>query len=154
VREAALADPVSFVAGLTGPVVIDEVQRAPDLLLALKAAVDRDRMPGRFLVTGSAQILQLPRLADTLAGRIEVLTLWPFTQGELGGVRDCLIERLFADTGVVGGPRDSVADPGSERLISRMSVGGYPEAVERTSPARRDAWFRNYVLTVTERTGP
>jgi len=103
-------------------------------------------------VTGSAQILQLPRLADTLAGRIEVLTLWPFTQGELGGVRDCLIERLFADTGVVGGPRDSVAHPGNERLIARMSAGGYPEAVERTSPARRDAWFRNYVLTVTERT--
>jgi hypothetical protein len=152
VRDAAVADAAGFVSGLAGPVVIDEVQRAPDLLLAVKAAVDRDRSPGRFLLTGSAQILQLPRLADTLAGRIEVLTLWPFTQGELAGVRDCLIEQLFSDTGMIAVPEAHGHAPDRSDLVARLLAGGYPEALERAAAARRAAWFRNYVLTVTERT--
>ncbi len=152
VSDAATADPVGFLAGLSGPVVIDEVQRVPDLLLAVKAAVDRDRTPGRFLLTGSAQILQLPRLADTLAGRMEVLTLWPFTQGEMAGIRDGLIERLFGDQTAIAAPDASGAIVDRSDLIGRLVAGGYPEAVARTSAARRAAWFRNYVVTVTERT--
>ena len=97
VLAAATDDPTSFVAGLTGPVVLDEIQRAPGLLLAIKASVDRDRSAGRFLLTGSAQLMALPRLADTLAGRIEVLMLHPFTQGELVGLRETFIERVFSD---------------------------------------------------------
>jgi len=152
VRDAALEDAGAFLSGLVGPVVIDEVQRAPELLLAVKAAVDRDRSAGRFLLTGSAQILQLPRLADTLAGRIEVLTLWPFTQGELAGVRDCLVERLFGDESLLLSPGAQSPDDERGDLIARLLAGGYPEALERASHARRAAWFRNYVLTVTERT--
>ena len=150
VRDAALSDAVGFLAGFAGAVVIDEVQRAPELLLAVKAAVDRDRSAGRFLLTGSAQILQLPRLADTLAGRIEVLTLWPFTQGELAGVRDCLIERLYGDESVITSLDAQGPDDERSELVARLLAGGYPEALERTSHARRAAWFRNYVLTVTE----
>ena len=97
VLSAVMADPAGFVSGLSGAVVLDEVQRAPQLLLAVKAAVDRNRRPGRFMVTGSAQLMALPKLADTLAGRIEVLTLRPFTQGEIEGVRDLLGQRLFSD---------------------------------------------------------
>ena len=84
---AARADPEAFVRDLAGPVVLDEIQRVPELLLAIKAAVDRGRRPGRFLLTGSANVLLLPRLADTLAGRMEILTLWPLSQGEVEGVR-------------------------------------------------------------------
>src|SRR3972149_7024510 len=79
VLSAARRDPVGFLEGISGPVVIDEAQRAPDLLLAIKAEVDRNRQPGRFLLTGSATILILPRLSDALAGRMEILTLWPLS---------------------------------------------------------------------------
>ena len=94
---AARTDPAELLAGLEGAVVLDEVQRAPDLFLALKATVDRDRRPGRFLLTGSANVLLLPRLADSLAGRMEILTLWPLSQGEIDGVREGFIDALFAE---------------------------------------------------------
>ncbi len=83
VLSAAESDPEGFVAGLKGPTVIDEVQRAPRLALAIKAAVDRRRQAGRFLLTGSASVMALPKLSESLAGRMELHTLWPFSQGEL-----------------------------------------------------------------------
>jgi uncharacterized protein len=148
VLAAATDDPTSFVAGLAGPVVLDEIQRAPGLLLAIKASVDRDRQPGRFLLTGSAQLMALPRLADTLAGRIEVLTLHPFTQGEMAGLRETFIGRAFStDAGL-----SSAAGVTSSDLRERIAAGGYPEAVARTGASRRAAWFRSYVTTATERT--
>ena len=79
VLNAAKSDPAGFINGLTGPVTLDEVQRAPELFLAIKAAVDRDRQPGRFLLTGSADVLLLPGIADSLAGRVEILSLWPLS---------------------------------------------------------------------------
>src|SRR6476661_2328743 len=82
VLAAVTRDPAGFLAGLAGPVILDEVQRAPELFLALKAAVDRDRRPGRFLLTGSANVYVLPRVSESLAGRMEILTLWPLSQGE------------------------------------------------------------------------
>ena len=93
---AATSDPEGFVAGLERPVVIDEVQRAPALALAIKAAVDADRRAGQFLLTGSAGVLALPRLSESLAGRMELHTLWPFSQGELRGVRETFVDRMFA----------------------------------------------------------
>jgi predicted AAA+ superfamily ATPase len=129
-------------------VVLDEIQRAPGLLLAIKASVDRDRSAGRFLLTGSAQLMALPRLADTLAGRIEVLTLHPFTQGELVGLRETFIERVFSDETSL--PSSAGVTP--DDLRERIATGGYPEAVARTVAPRRAAWFRAYVATATERT--
>ncbi len=96
VLAAAKSDPAGFIAGLEGPVVLDEVQRAPELFLPIKAAVDRDRRPGRFLLTGSANVLLLPRLSESLVGRMEVLTLWPLSQGEIDGVVEDFIDRAFA----------------------------------------------------------
>ena len=93
---AARGDPTGFIAGLDGSAVLDEVQRAPDLFLAIKAAVDRDRRPGRFLLTGSANVLLLPRVADSLAGRMEVLTLWPFSQGEIERREEGFVDACFA----------------------------------------------------------
>ena len=97
VLAAVRTDPAGLLAGLEGALVLDEVQRAPDLFLALKATVDRDRRPGRFLLTGSANVLLLPRLADSLAGLMEILTLWPLSQGEIGGVREGFIDALFTE---------------------------------------------------------
>ena len=95
---AALSDPQGFVAGLPGAVTLDEIQRVPGLFLPLKAAIDRQRTAGRFLLTGSANVLTLPAVADSLAGRLEVLTLWPLSQGELGGQQEHFIDLAFGDT--------------------------------------------------------
>ncbi|HEX3392240.1 MAG TPA: AAA family ATPase, partial [Solirubrobacteraceae bacterium] len=94
-RLAAERDPTGFVADLATPVVIDEVQRAPEVLLAIKQRVDADRRPGQFLLTGSANVLTAPTIADALTGRAEYYRLWPFSQGELRGAREGLIEMLF-----------------------------------------------------------
>lgn len=92
----ALEDPTGFLHGLKKPVVIDEAQRASALMLAIKEDVDRERQAGRYLLTGSANILTLPGIADSLAGRMEVLTLYPLSQGEIAGVQEDFISTLFA----------------------------------------------------------
>lgn len=97
-RDAALTDPTGFVAGLAKPAVIDEVQRAPDLLLAIKEAVDRDPQPGQFLLTGSANVLTNRRVKDALTGRMEIITLWPLAQHEIHRTRVNLLDLLFAGT--------------------------------------------------------
>lgn len=144
VLEAATSDPVGFVAGLGGPAVIDEVQKAPALLPAIKAAIDRDRRPGRFLLTGSADVLALPRVSESLAGRMEVVTLWPLSQGELAGRRERFVDR------VLGGEAQPPG-PGSEDIVGRLARGGYPEAVARLRPGRRRAFFDAYVATLLAR---
>ncbi len=146
VLAAAQADPVGFVAGLNEPVVIDEVQRAPGLFVAIKAQVDRRRQPGRFLVTGSANVLLVPQLSESLVGRMEVLTLWPLSQGEIEGAREAFVDRLFRP-----GPLPPVGSAiGQQEAIRRLLAGGYPEAVERAL-VRRRAWFGSYLTTVLQR---
>jgi uncharacterized protein len=144
---AATTDPTGFIAAIDGPVVLDEIQKAPALLPAIKVAVDRRRTAGRFLLTGSADVLSLPRVSESLAGRVEVLTLWPLSQGELVGRRERFIDFFFAkakiDAGVTGESR--------AQLVERALRGGFPEAVARRDPERRRAWFRAYVTTMIER---
>ena len=147
VLAAALNDPEGFIAGLERPVVIDEAQRAPALALAIKAAVDADRRPGQFLLTGSAGVMSLPALSDSLAGRMELHTLWPFSQGELAGVRETFVDRLFAEK--LTTPDTTPA--GEESLIDRLCAGGYPEIRTRKSLARRQAWFDSYVDAILQR---
>lgn len=146
---AARRDPNGFIAGLNLPVTLDEVQHVSELFPVIKAAIDRNRQPGQFLLTGSANVMLLPKLSDSLAGRMEVLTLWPFSQGELRGVRENFVEHLFS-TGHANrsGRRSSVS---WEELLEIMVAGGYPPAVARHTPARRDAWFQSYVLTMLQR---
>jgi predicted AAA+ superfamily ATPase len=145
---AARRDPTAFVAvSQDRPLVIDEVQRAPELLLAIKAAVDRDRRPGRFLLTGSANLLTLPRVAESLAGRVDVQTLWPLAQTEIAErPRPEGIVRLFGDS-------DLPDLPAAERsqVIQEVLRGGLPPAVERADRDRRAAWFQSYLTTVTQR---
>ena len=148
VLAAARGDPAGFVSGLGGPVVIDEVQRAPGIFLELKAAVDRDPRPGRFLLTGSANVMLLPAVADSLAGRMEVLSLLPLSSAELAGHpgfnrADWLFD---GDLGALPlPPCDRAA------LTARLLAGGFPEAVARTAPARRRAWFDNYLQAILQR---
>lgn len=146
-RAAAQADPKGFIARRTGPVVIDEIQRVPELLLAIKMAVDVDNTPGRFLLTGSANILSAPRVRDSLAGRIEIVTLWPFSQGELGGVEEGFIGALFDNA-----PRSLKLTPiDFQGLAELLARGGFPEIVARPAPARRSQWFDSYVQSMVER---
>ncbi len=148
VLAAAQADPEGFIAALSGPVVLDEVQRAPEIALAVKADVDKQRTPGRFLLTGSASVLALPRVSDSLAGRMELLTLWPFSQGELEGTRESFADRAFAGA---ERPEDGSKALGPSALIDRVLLGGYPVVQTRKSAERRAAWFESYITTILQR---
>ena len=119
-RDAAVADPTAFVAGLPGPVLIDEVQRAPDLLLAIKDAVDRDRRPGRFLLTGSANILTAPKVAEALTGRIEIVELWPLSQTEIEESGANFVDAVFE----AAPPKIVHAPIGREAFVERAAQGG------------------------------
>jgi uncharacterized protein len=153
VMASAAADPEGFVAGMTGPCVIDEFQKAPGLPPAIKLAVDRDRRPGRFLLTGSASVLAAPRASESLAGRMELHTLWPLSQGELAGRREQFVDRLFEKPGAGGRPRLPADVPAIEPrdLLARMLAGGFPEPQARKRADRRRAWFDAYVTTILER---
>jgi predicted AAA+ superfamily ATPase len=144
---AATSDPAGFISGIEGTVVLDEVQRAPGLFLAIKAAVDRDPRPGQFILTGSANILLLPRIADSLAGRMEILTLWPLSQGEIQSVREGFIDAAFSGTPLTLPPSTETRSG----IIARIIRGGFPEAVTREDPQRRTAWFASYLTTVLQR---
>ena len=156
-RAAAEADPVGFVADLPDRAVLDEVQRVPGLFTSLKAAVDRDRTPGRFLLTGSANVLLVPHLSDSLAGRMEVLRLHPLSQHELAGLAGetpTFVERLFGagiDPTADLGPASDVGGRLGRALAETVAAGGYPAALERAAPRRRAAWYRAYVDTIVQR---
>ena len=143
--DSALFDPAGFVRDLD-MATIDEVQRAPDLMLAIKKAVDEDLRPGRFLLTGSANVMTLPRVADSLAGRIEILEMLPLACSELAGVETTFLDRLFA--GELQGSRSSCT---GERLIEKVLAGGFPEALARTSERRRQIWARSWMKSVLTR---
>ena len=142
----ARRDPKAFLEAFPAPVMIDEVQRAPELFLAIKLNVDRDRKPGKFLLTGSANVLNLPKLADSLAGRMEIVDLLPFSQSELEDRPENFVDSVFEQSYA---PRFEAED--MKGLVDRILRGGFPEPSLRSSPARRDAWFANYVRTLLER---
>ena len=147
VLSAAKHDPQAFLAGFDGPVILDEAQRAPELFLPLKAEVDRRREPGRFLLTGSASILLQPKLSESLVGRMEIITLWPLSQGEIEGKEEGFIDALFdLDT-----PLPALKPLSRQELWGRIAQGGYPEPLSRKDPARRQAWVKSYISTLLDR---
>jgi predicted AAA+ superfamily ATPase len=144
---AAQTDPFGFLSGFDGPVVLDEVQRAPELFVAIKRLVDSNRTPGRFLLTGSAHALFLPKLSESLAGRMEILTLWPFSQGELEGNVEGFVDAVFGEKfRQPPKPRQT-----GDNLHSRMARGGFPEAAAMVSEERRRAWFGSYITAILQR---
>ncbi|HEX2643304.1 MAG TPA: ATP-binding protein [Thermoanaerobaculia bacterium] len=148
VLSAIERDPNGFLAGFSGgPVVLDEVQRAPGLFRALKMAVDRDRTPGRFLLTGSADLFLLPTVSESLAGRMEILTLWPLSQGEVEEVMEGFVDALFSRS--FHPPATGTLERSD--LLGRMIQGGFPEPRGKTSPSRLRAWFSSYTTTILQR---
>jgi hypothetical protein len=145
-RTAAEQDPAGFIAELPDRVILDEVQRVPGLFTAIKLAVDRDRRPGRFILTGSANVLLIPHLADSLAGRMEVLRLHPLAQSELEGKVPAFLNRLFE-----GSFRTATRPRLGKKLIERIVAGGYPAALARASDTRRAAWYNGYLETLVQR---
>jgi predicted AAA+ superfamily ATPase len=136
--------PEEFLHAYPAPIAIDEVQRAPELFRALKAAIDRDRKPGSYLLTGSANVLALPRLADSLAGRMEVVDLPPLSAAEIAGSEANFVEALFNEDF----RPTFTGDPST--LPARLAAGGFPEPLAR-KPARRGPWFEAYLRTMLER---
>ena len=144
---AASSDPAGFLAGIDGPVVIDEIQHVPALFPVIKACVDSDRRPGRFFLAGSANALLVPKLSESLAGRMDILTLWPLAQAEIAGIDAVFVDTLFA------GKLRSEPYLGLSRtdLINRIIAGGYPEPLSRPSQSRRRAWFTSYITAILQR---
>lgn len=148
VLAAATNDPAAFLAGIEGSAVLDEVQLAPGLFRAMKLEVDRRRTPGRFLLTGSTNVLLLPKLSESLAGRMEILNLHPLSQGEIAGTQEGFVDAMFHE----GNPGELPSAKVKRReLIERVLAGGYPEVVRRPTPQRRDAWFGSYLTTILQR---
>lgn len=145
-RLAAQEDPSGFV-DVESPMVIDEIQRVPELLLAIKERVDADQRPGRFLLTGSARVLGLRNLPDALPGRMETIELWPFSQGEIDGTADRFIDAVFTH-----GPEVRHSSTVSRaEYADRLVRGGFPEALARTQPRRRTRFFDAYVNDLISR---
>ena len=142
---AAHADPLGFVTGLPHKMVLDEIQRVPEIFSTIKLVVDRDRQPGRFLLTGSANVLLLPKLSDSLAGRMEVIRLHPLAQAELQQQPSLFIDQLFnADFKVLSSPKMGLT------LAELIVAGGFPAALTRQA-SRRRAWYQAYIQTLVQR---
>ena len=147
IAELARTDPSALINGAAGLTVIDEVQSAPGLFPALKREVDRNPAPGRFLLTGSANVFMLPTAAESLAGRMEVLTLEPLSQAEIEGLPHNLVDALFD---AVPWERRTVRTDRAD-LVHRLVASGFPEALGRGEPQRRDAWFGAYLASLLQR---
>ena len=142
---SAREDPVGMIRSLDSA-VIDEIQRAPALRLAIIKSVDEDRRPGRFLLTGSANLMALPTVADSLAGRMETLLLLPLSQSEIEGQSANWLDSVFS-----GRIPQPTAQAHSVDLVDRVLRGGYPEAISRPTSRRRIAWARQYLDALLQR---
>ena len=145
VLDAASVDPVGFVRGFDRA-VLDEIQRAPELILAIKTTVDADPRPGRFLLTGSADWMTLPRVADSLAGRMGIVRLLPLAQAELRRAPATFLEEAFA-----GKPPASRIPVVGDGLVETVLAGGYPEALARSGWRRRRDWHLDYIEAIVQR---
>ena len=143
---AAQADPVGFASDLPERVILDEVQRVPALFSALKVAVDRKRSAGRFILTGSANVLLVPKLADSLAGRMEIIRLHPLAQCELNRRTTSFLDSLFA-----GNFKTRQTDRLASQLAEKIVAGGYPAALARPTERRRATWYRDYLDALVQR---
>ena len=159
---AAQENPAGFLSGLTvpqgtlavnsvpepsfEPVVIDEVLRVPDLFRAIKLTVDRDRRPGRFLLTGSANALLIPKVSESLAGRMDLVNLWPLSQGQIERTQEAFIDISFGK----GLPLRVKPERDPAGLFERIARGGYPEVFSQ-EPNWRSSWFESYLTTILQR---
>lgn len=148
--QAARADPIGFIKNLPEKVILDEIQRIPELFTSIKASVDQNRKPGRFILTGSANVLLLPKLADSLAGRMEIIRLRPLAQCEIAGQPPTFLEQLFQANFSASAQANRFTSLG-ETLAEIISRGGYPSAIARSSEKRRMTWYQDYITTLIQR---
>jgi predicted AAA+ superfamily ATPase len=143
---AAEKDPLGFLEDLRKHVIIDEIQRAPQLFIPIKKLVDEDRKGRRIILTGSANVMMLPKVGDSLAGRIEIHNLWPLSQDEIEGTRSKFLHTLTDTNKKFKASKTSWKD-----IATRMRVGGYPESLERSSTSRRNKWFADYMTAILQK---
>ncbi|MBX3255994.1 MAG: ATP-binding protein [Chitinophagaceae bacterium] len=143
---AVKKDSLGFLRDIGKHIIIDEVQRAPELFLSMKKLIDEDRKGWRFILTGSADVMTMPKVADSLAGRIEMHTLWPLSQAEIHDKKPTFIETL-----VSGEKRFTNKKSEWTQIVQAIKKGGYPEALQRTSENRRDQWFESYLLSLMQK---
>jgi len=147
VLSAANSDPKGFLSGLKGLTVIDEVQKAPALFPAIKVLVDKDRRPARFLLTGSANVLTVPKISESLAGRMQLVNLHTLSQGEIGGMTEGFVKAAFADE--IPDGTDTHGE--TTNLTRRVLKGGYPELLGPGRTPSRSEWFSSYITTILQR---
>jgi predicted AAA+ superfamily ATPase len=146
VLAAAKKDPVSFLSGLSFPIILDEIQRMPELFLTIKMIVDKNRQPGMFILTGSANPLLLPKLSDSLAGRMEIINLFPFSQGELLGNNEIFIKSVFSkDIKAIKENFLSTSD-----LCKMLVLGGFP-GVQKFDELDLSEWFNSYLTAILQK---
>lgn len=139
----AKANPENFLKGFPRPLILDEVQRAPEIFLAIKLLVDRDRKPGQFLLTGSANVTLLPRIADSLAGRMEIIPLHPFSQTEIFQTSTNFIDLVF------GSENLTALNVNNQINVWQQALqGGYPEILQRATLKRQQAWYNSYISSI------
>jgi predicted AAA+ superfamily ATPase len=143
---AAQTDPLGFLQNLSPHVIIDEVQRAPELFLSIKKLVDDNRKGRRLILTGSADVMTLPQVADSLAGRIEIHDLWPLSQAEIHGKKSKFLDTLIATDGRFQSHKNNWKD-----MIEAIRAGGYPEALQRETEGRKAKWFESYIDAVLQK---
>ncbi len=143
---AARKDPLGFLEDLGKQVIIDEVQRAPEIFLSIKKLIDEDRKNRRIILTGSANVMMLPKIGDSLAGRIEIHNLWPLSQDEINGKCSNFlhilinVEKKFESSKILW-----------KEIAAKMIVGGYPESLERSTTSRRNKWFADYLTAILQK---
>lgn len=143
---AIQTDPLGFLLSQDKHLIIDEVQRAPEIFLSIKKLVDEDRMHRRFILTGSSEVMALPAMSDSLAGRIERHHLWPLSQDEINGEQSTFLDTLVSEDG-----RFPNKDCAWEALVQNMIIGGYPEVLKRDTEIRRDKWFSSYITSILQK---
>ncbi len=143
----AKSDPLGFIRNFNNRcVIIDEIQRVPELFLPIKQSIDENRLPGRFLLTGSTNAMALPQVADSLAGRLEVIPLLPLAECEIQGNYSHFLEKIL--TGKIPETKQIRI---REQLINKVLTGGFPEALLRTETNRRISWFNQYILSIVQK---
>lgn len=146
----AKSDPVEFIKALKKPVILDEIQRVPEIFLTIKKDVDENRQPGMYALTGSANPLLIPRLGDSLAGRMGILNLYPLSQGEIIGIKEDFIAKLFSNHEFENPKAES-----REEIFKKINIGGYPSVVQLEENEfkfeRLESWFNSYVTTILQR---
>jgi predicted AAA+ superfamily ATPase len=147
IQQQALAksDPITFINSLKKPVILDEIQRVPEIFLTIKQNVDESRKDGMYALTGSANPLLIPKLGDSLTGRIAILELHTLSQGEILGIKEDFIAKAFANSEFVNPSKLNNDD-----LCTKINIGGYP-GVQNFDSERRDSWFDSYMTTILQR---